>query len=146
MKRAKRNMNTAALLRKAEHDRKIDETRQGQTRQGLFECGMRSLDAMPARTCDDEDMDAEPYYFSDRGRSAARMFAELDEKSRQKRRKTLINLAAAKLPRKTQLYRKLLWAIYRNGADRKRSIAELSIDRGTYWRGIKIFLTLFKAR
>ena len=130
--------SAAALLRKAEHARIVNEVRHDHTRQREFERRFLSRDLPDSKAA---RADA-----SDGGRLAAATFARLDARTRRERQIAAINEAAAKLPRKSGWLRKLLWAIFRNGSDREQTMAELHISKSTYWRGVKFLLKFYPSQ
>ena len=127
-----------ALLRRAERFRLRDESRHNQTRQRRFERGFLSRD-MPNSLASR----AEP---SDGGKMMRAIVRHLDAEYDRRRREMLINIAAAKLPRRSAWLRALLWAIYRNGSNRRKTMAELGIPKPTYWWGVKFFLKFYSAQ
>ena len=139
-KRRKRRgvKSAAALLRKAEHDRLVNEAKHDQTRQRRFERGFLSRDLPDSKAA---RADA-----SDGGRQTAATFARLDASTRRDRQIAALNAAAAKLPRKSGWLRKLLWAIFRNGSDRERTMTELRIPKRTYWWGVRYFLDFYSSQ
>ena len=127
--------SAAALLRKAEHDRLVNEAKHDQTRQRRFERGFLSRDLPDSKAA---RADA-----SDGGRLTARLVAGLDAPTRRERQIAAVNTAAARLPRKPGWLRKLLWAIFRNGKNRELTMLELHLPKWQYWRGVKFFLDLY---
>ena len=77
------------------------------------------------------------------GRLTARLVEEIDAPTRRERQIAAVNLAAAKLPRRSGWLRKLLWAIFRNGRNRELTMRELHLPKWQYWRGVKYFLDLY---
>ena len=134
----RRVKSAAALLRKAEHDRLVNEAKHDQTHQRRFERGFLSRDLPDSKAA---RADA-----SDGGRQTAATFARLDASTRRERQIAALNAAAAKLPRKSGWLRKLLWAIFRNGSDRERTMAELHIPKRTYWWGVNFFLKFYSGQ
>ena len=129
--------NPQALLRRAERFRKANEARDDQTRQRRFERKFLSLD-MP-------DSEAARCDWSDNGRTVRRLLFALDDPFRRRRREACVRRAAARLPRQSVWLRPLLWAVYRNGSDRARTMAELGIPKRSYWWGLNFFLEFFSA-
>ena len=127
--------SAAALLRKAEHARIVNEVRYDHTRQREFERRFLSRDLPDSKAA---RADA-----SDGGRQTTAIFARLDASTRRDRQIAALNAAAAKLPRKSGWLRKLLWAIFRNGSDREQTMAELGIPKRTYWWGVNFFLKFY---
>lgn len=123
-----------ALLRKSERARLANEAAHDHTMQRKFELAFESRDLPGSRAANAEA--------SDRGKFAALAIRNLDADFLHKRRIMLLRRAAAKVPRKQPWLKKLLWAIYRNGSDRRKTRAELGLSRTTYWRGFKILLKL----
>ena len=135
-RRKRRGVKSAAgYLRIAERNRRANEAKHDQTRQRRFERNFLSRDlpdSMAARA------DA-----SDGGRLTARLVEEIDAPTRRERQIAAVNLAAAKLPRRSGWLRKLLWAIFRNGRNRELTMRELHLPKWQYWRGVKYFLDLY---
>ena len=127
--------SAAAILRKAEHDRCVNEAKHDQTRQRRFERNFLSRDLPDSKAA---RADA-----SDGGRLTARLVEGIDAPTRRERQIAAINAAAAKLPRRSGWLRKLLWAIFRNGRDRELTMLELHLPKWQYWRGVKFFLDLY---
>ena len=126
--------NAAALLRKAERDRIINEAKHDQTRQRRFERAFLSRDLPDSKAA---RADA-----SDRGRQVAATVTKVDAPTRRERQIAAVNGFAAKLPRKSGWLRKLIWAIFRNGSDREQTMAELCLPKSSYWWGVNFFLNL----
>ena len=118
-------MNELAYLRIAERNRKVDEVRQDHTRQREFEKRFESRD-LPNSRAAIADM-------TDGGRAAKSMGCRLDPKPKIDK-DAIIRKAALRLPRKPPILQKLLWAIYRNGKNREKTIKELGIGTTTYYR------------
>lgn len=135
-RRKRRGVKSAAgYLRIAERNRRVNEAKHDQTRQRRFERNFLSRnlpDSKAARA------DA-----SDGGRLTARLVEEIDAPTRRERQIAAVNLAAAKLPRRSGWLRKLLWAIFRNGRNRELTMRELHLPKWQYWRGVKYFLDLY---
>ena len=135
-RRKRRGVKSAAgYLRIAERNRRVNEAKHDQTRQPRFERNFLSRglpDSKAARA------DA-----SDGGRLTARLVEEIDAPTRRERQIAAVNLAAAKLPRRSGWLRKLLWAIFRNGRNRELTMRELHLPKWQYWRGVKYFLDLY---
>ena len=127
--------SAAAILRKAEHDRRVNEAKHDQTRQRRFERNFLSRDLPDSKAA---RADA-----SDGGRLTTRLVAGLDAPTRRERQIAAVNTAAARLPRRPGWLRKLLWAIFRNGKDRELTMLELHLPKWQYWRGVKFFLDLY---
>ena len=134
-RKRRRVKSAAALLRKAEHDRLVNEAKHDQTRQRRFERGFLSRDLPDSKAA---RADA-----SDQGRQTSDLVAGIDAPTRRERQIAAVNEAAAKLPRKSGWLRKLLWAIFRNGSDRERTMTELRIPKRTYWWGVNFFLKFY---
>lgn len=130
--------NAAALLRKAERNRLANEAIHDQTRQRQFERSFLSRD-MP-------DSLAARVEASDGGKMMRAIVRHVDAEYNQKRREMLMNIAAAKLPRRSAWLRALLWAIYRNGSNRRKTMAELGISKYQYWRGVKFLLNFYSVQ
>ena len=136
--RPRRNArNPAAYLRRAMHNMRTDEVRHDQTRQRRFERRFLSVD-MPDSVAARAD-------WSDTGLAVRRLVNALDDPFRRQRRLARMNRAAARLPRKSVWLRPLLWAIYRNGPDRERTMAELGISKSSYWWGVNFLLKFYSA-
>ena len=129
--------NPATLLRRAERFRLANEARDDQTRQRRFERRFLSVD-MPDSVAARAD-------WSDLGRQVRQLVSALDDPFRRQWRLARMNRAAARLPRKSVWLRPLLWAIYRNGPDREKTMAELGISKSTYWWGVNFFLKFYSA-
>ena len=135
-RRKRRGVKSAAgYLRIAERNRRVNEAKHDQTRQRRFERNFLSRD-LP-------DSKAAPADASDGGRLTARLVEEIDAPTRRERQIAAVNLAAAKLPRRSGWLRKLLWAIFRNGRNRELTMRELHLPKWQYWRGVKYFLDLY---
>ena len=138
-RRKRRGVKSAAgYLLIAERNRRANEAKHDQTRQRQFERNFLSRDlpdSMAARA------DA-----SDGGRLAARLVEGIDAPTRRERQIAAINVAAAKLPRRSGWLRKLLWGIFRNGKDRELTMLELHLPKWQYWRGVKYFLNLYSSQ
>ena len=130
--------NPAAYLRRAIHNLRVDEMRHDQTRQREFERRFESRDLPDSRAA---RADA-----SDNSRAINRLVRQMDEPVRQKLREMRVNQAAASLPRTSAWLRPLLWAIYRNGSNRKKTMSELGLSKSSYWWGVNFFLKFFSAR
>ena len=130
--------SAAALLRKAERDRIVNEAKHDQTRQREFERRFLSRD-LP-------DSQAARADASDAGRLVAATVARLDAPTRRERQIAAVNTAAARLPRKSGWLRKLLWAIFRNGSDREQTMAELRLSKSSYWWGVNFFLKFYSGQ
>ena len=133
--RRRKIRNAKGLLRRTEHNRIANEARDDQTRQRKFERSFESRD-LP-------DSEAARADASDGGRLTARLVEEIDAPTRRERQIAAVNLAAAKLPRRSGWLRKLLWAIFRNGRNRELTMRELHLPKWQYWRGVKYFLDLY---
>ena len=133
--RRRKVRNAKGLLRQTEHNRIANEARDDQTRQRKFERSFESRD-LP-------DSEAARADASDGGRLTARLVEEIDAPTRRERQIAAVNLAAAKLPRRSGWLRKLLWAIFRNGRNRELTMRELHLPKWQYWRGVKYFLDLY---
>ena len=135
-RRKRRGVKSAAgYLRIAERNRRVNEAKHDQTRQRRFERNFLSRD-LPDSTAARADA-------SDGGRLTARLVEEIDAPTRRERQIAAVNLAAAKLPRRSGWLRKLLWAIFRNGRNRELTMRELHLPKWQYWRGVKYFLDLY---
>ena len=130
--------SAAAILRKAEHDRRVNEAKHDQTRQRRFERGFLSRDLPDSKAA---RADA-----SDGGRLTARLVEGIDAPTRRERQIAAINAAAAKLPRRSGWLRKLLWAIFRNGRNRELTMLELHLPKRTYWWGVRYFLDFYSSQ
>ena len=135
-RRKRRGVKSAAgYLRIAERNRRVNEAKHDQTRQRRFERNFLSRDLPDSKAaCADA---------SDGGRLTARLVEEIDAPTRRERQIAAVNLAAAKLPRRSGWLRKLLWAIFRNGRNRELTMRELHLPKWQYWRGVKYFLDLY---
>ena len=111
------------------------QAKHDQTRQRRFERNFLSRDLPDSKAA---RADA-----SDGGRLTARLVEEIDAPTRRERQIAAVNLAAAKLPRRSGWLRKLLWAIFRNGRNRELTMRELHLPKWQYWRGVKYFLDLY---
>ena len=127
--------SAAGYLRIAERNRRVNEAKHDQTRQRRFERNFLSRDLPDSKAA---RADA-----SDGGRLTARLVEEIDAPTRRERQIAAVNLAAAKLPRRSGWLRKLLWAIFRNGRNRELTMRELHLPKWQYWRGVKYFLDLY---
>ena len=135
-RRKRRGVKSAAgYLRIAERNRRVNEAKHDQTRQRRFERNLLSRDLPDSKAA---RADA-----SDGGRLTARLVEEIDAPTRRERQIAAVNLAAAKLPRRSGWLRKLLWAIFRNGRNRELTMRELHLPKWQYWRGVKYFLDLY---
>ena len=135
-RRKRRGVKSAAgYLRIAERNRRVNEAKHDQTRQRRFERIFLSRDLPDSKAA---RADA-----SDGGRLTARLVEEIDAPTRRERQIAAVNLAAAKLPRRSGWLRKLLWAIFRNGRNRELTMRELHLPKWQYWRGVKYFLDLY---
>lgn len=135
-RRKRRGVKSAAgYLRIAERNRRVNEAKHDQTRQRRFERNFLSRDLPDSKAA---RADA-----SDGGRLTARLVEEIDAPTRRERQIAAVNLAAAKLPRRSGWLRKLLWAIFRNGRNRELTMRELHLPKWQYWRGGKYFLDLY---
>ncbi len=135
-RRKRRGVKSAAgYLRIAERNRRVNEAKHDQTRQRRFERNFLSRDLPDSKAA---RADA-----SDGGRLTARLVEEIDAPTRRERQIAAVNLAAAKLPRRSGWLRKLLWAIFRNGRNRELTMRELHLPKWQYWRGVKYFLDLY---
>ena len=135
-RRKRRGVTSAAgYLRIAERNRRVNEAKHDQTRQRRFERNFLSRDLPDSKAA---RADA-----SDGGRLTARLVEEIDAPTRRERQIAAVNLAAAKLPRRSGWLRKLLWAIFRNGRNRELTMRELHLPKWQYWRGVKYFLDLY---
>lgn len=135
-RRKRRGVKSAAgYLRIAERNRRVNEAKHDQTRQRRFERNFLSRDLPDSKAA---RADA-----SDGGRLTARLVEEIDAPTRRERQIAAVNLAAAKLPRRSGWLRKLLWAIFRNGRSRELTMRELHLPKWQYWRGVKYFLDLY---
>ena len=135
-RRKRRGVKSAAgYLRIAERNRRVNEAKHDQTRQRRFERNFLSRDLPDSKAA---RADA-----SDGGRLPARLVEEIDAPPRRERQIAAVNLAAAKLPRRSGWLRKLLWAIFRNGRNRELTMRELHLPKWQYWRGVKYFLDLY---
>lgn len=135
-RRKRRGVKSAAgYLRIAERNRRVNEAKHDQTRQRRFERNFLSWDLPDSKAA---RADA-----SDGGRLTARLVEEIDAPTRRERQIAAVNLAAAKLPRRSGWLRKLLWAIFRNGRNRELTMRELHLPKWQYWRGVKYFLDLY---
>ncbi len=121
-----------ALLAKAEHDRRCDEARHDRTNQRMFEKTFESRDLPDSRAAVADASDA--------GWQSRMIARSIDAERRRKLREERLMSACSRLPRRPKLYRKLLWAIYRNGRDRHTTMAELHIRKSAYWGGLKFLL------
>ena len=129
-RRKRRGVKSAAgYLRIAERNRRVNEAKHDQTRQRRFERNFLSRDLPDSKAA---RADA-----SDGGRLTARLVEEIDAPTRRERQIAAVNLAAAKLPRRSGWLRKLLWAIFRNGRNRELTMRELHLPKWQYWRGVK---------
>ena len=137
-RKRRRVKSAAAILRKAEHDRRVNEAKHDQTRQRRFERNFLSRDLPDSKAA---RADA-----SDGGRLTARLVEGIDAPTRRERQIAAINVAAAKLPRRSGWLRKLLWAIFRNGKDRELTMLELHLPKRTYWWGVKYFLDFYSSQ
>ena len=127
-RRKRRGVKSAAgYLRIAERNRRVNEAKHDQTRQRRFERNFLSRDLPDSKAA---RADA-----SDGGRLTARLVEEIDAPTRRERQIAAVNLAAAKLPRRSGWLRKLLWAIFRNGRNRELTMRELHLPKWQYWRG-----------
>ena len=135
-RRKRRGVKSAAgYLRIAERNRRVNEAKHDQTRQRRFERNFLSR-ALP-------DSEVARSDASDGVRLTARLVEEIDAPTRRERQIAAVNLAAAKLPRRSGWLRKLLWAIFRNGRNRELTMRELHLPKWQYWRGVKYFLDLY---
>ena len=134
----RRVKSAAALLRKAEHDRLVNEAKHDQTRQRRFERGFLSRDLPDSKAARADAADG--------GRLTARLVEGIDAPTRRERQIAAINVAAAKLPRRSGWLRKLLWGIFRNGRNREQTMLELHLPKWQYWRGVKYFLNLYSSQ
>lgn len=135
-RRKRRGVKSAAgYLRIAERNRRVNEAKHDQTRQRRFERNFLSRDLPDSKAA---RADA-----SDGGRLTARLVEEIDAPTRRERQIAAVNLAAAKMPRRSGWLRKLLWAIFRNGRNRELTMRELHLPKWQYWRGVKYFLDLY---
>ncbi len=123
-----RTSNIPALIHRAEKFRKANEYLEDQTRQRAFERKFVSRD-MPNSSAAIAD-------YSDGGRSVATTIRNIDAPARKAMRLNCIRRMAVRLPN-SGILRSLLWAIYRNGSNRRETIGELGINERTYWRGLK---------
>ena len=130
--------SAAALLRKAEHDRLVNEAKHDQTHQRRFERNFLSRDLPDSKAA---RADA-----SDGGRQTSDLVAGIDAPTWRERQIAAINAAAARLPRKPGWLRKLLWAIFRNGSDREQTMAELNLSKSSYWWGVNFFLKFYSGQ
>lgn len=128
----------AALLRKSEAARRTNEAIHDHTLQRQFELSFESRD-LPGSLASKSDA-------SDRGRFAAVAVRNLDADYRRRRREGLIRQAAAKVPRNRMWLRTLLWAIYRNGSDRQKTMTELGLPKRSYWWGLKYFSNIYLSK
>ena len=135
-RRKRRGVKSAAgYLRIAERNRRVNEAKHDQTRQRRFKRNFLSRDLPDSKAA---RADA-----SDGGRLTARLVEEIDAPTRRERQIAAVNLAAAKLPRRSGWLRKLLWAIFRNGRNRELTMRELHLPKWQYWRGVRYFLDLY---
>ena len=135
-RRKRRGVKSAAgYLRIAERNRRVNEAKHDQTRQRRFERNFLSRDLPDSKAA---RADA-----SDGGRLTARLVEEIDAPTRRERQIAAVNLAAAKLPRRSGGLCKRLWAIFRNGRNRELTMRELHLPKWQYWRGVKYFLDLY---
>lgn len=135
-RRKRRGVKSAAgYLRIAERNRRVNEAKHDQTRQRRFERNFLSRDLPDSKAARADASDGE--------RLTARLVEEIDAPTRRERQIAAVNLAAAKLPRRSGWLRKLLWAIFRNGRNRELTMRELHLPKWQYWRGVKYFLDLY---
>ena len=138
-RRKRRGVKSAAgYLRIAERNRRVNEAKHDQTRQRRFERNFLSRD-LP-------DSKATRADASDGGRLAARLVEGIDAPTRRERQIAAVNVAAAKLPRRSGWLRKLLWAIFRNGRNRELTMRELHLPKRTYWWGVRYFLDFYSSQ
>jgi len=126
--------NGRAYLRRSEHNRLANDTKHDQTRQRRFERKFESRDLPDSR--------AARAGATDGGRQAA---ATRNYETRRNAEwyEAKVREAAARLPRRLKRFRALLWAIYRNGRERRVSIAELGTSEGWYRWGLKKLLKFY---
>ena len=134
----RRVKSAAGYLLIAERNRRANEAKHDQTRQRRFERNFLSRDLPDSKAA---RADA-----SDGGRLAARLVEGIDAPTRRERQIAAINVAAAKLPRRSGWLRKLLWGIFRNGRNREQTMLELHLPKWQYWRGVKYFLNLYSSQ
>ncbi|MCR5414937.1 MAG: hypothetical protein K6F50_09480 [Kiritimatiellae bacterium] len=127
-----------ALLARAERNRICDETRNDRTRQRTFERRFESRDLPDSRAAFADASDA--------GWMSRMIERSLDAEYRRWAREFRLQSAAASLPRRPGMLRRLLWAIYRNGRERSVTMAELNMPARTYWWGVKNLLKFFSAQ
>ncbi len=126
-----------AYLKAAARNRKADEARHDGNKQREFERRFESRDLPGSRA---SIADA-----CDRGWEVAKTVNQIDSEFHARNREAIIRAAAAKLPRRLPWLQKLLWAVYRNGRNRRESMAELRLSNSSYWWGLTFLLKFFSA-
>lgn len=126
-----------ALLAKAERDRRADEVRHDRSKQRLFERSFESRDLSGSSAA---VADA-----SDNHHAANKATVSIDAEFHARNRDAIMRADAAQLPRRLPWLQKLLWAVYRNGRNRRESMAELRLSNSSYWWGLTFLLKFFSA-
>jgi len=129
-----RPQNAGAYLRRSEQNRIANETKHDHTRQRAFERRFESRDLPDSRAA---KADA-----SDGGRIAAGVRG-FETRKDIGWYETKVRVAAAKLPRHPPILQKLLWAVFRNGPNRRKSRQQMHISESTYRWGLGILLKCF---
>ena len=129
--RRRKVRNAKGLLRRTEHNRIANETRDDQTRQRKFERSFESRD-LP-------DSEAARADASDGERCVRKIEIRLDADYHRERRERLIRQAAVGL---SGTLKRILWGIFR-GEDRRERIRLSGVPKATYFWGLEKLLKLF---
>ena len=129
--RRRKVRNAKGLLRRTEHNRIANETRDDQTRQRKFERSFESRDF--------PDSEAARADASDGGRCVRKIEIRLDADYHRERRERLIRQAAVGL---SGALKRILWGIFR-GEDRRERIKLSGVPKATYFWGLEKLLKLF---
>ena len=121
------------LLRRAERCRRANEYAHDQTRQRRFEQSFLSADCCP-------DEVGDPYDYGDCGRSARRMFREIDAPVVERIRELRFAAAIEAVPKE---WRKMLRLI-RQGVPRITIWRLCRISRATYFRRLEAMRLMFE--
>jgi len=120
--------NGRYLVRRVAKFEKANEFKHDQTRQRQFERRFESRDLPDSRAA---RADA-----SDGGRGSADIRG-FESRRNAKWYETKVREAAARLPDNLKRYRRLLWAIYRNGKKKRISKRQLGVSNWWYREGLR---------
>ena len=129
--RRRKVRNAKGLLRRTEHNRIANETRDDQTRQRKFERSFESRDLPGSEAARADASDGE--------RCVRKIEIRLDADYHRERRERLIRQAAVGL---SGTLKRILWGIFR-GEDRRERIRLSGVPKATYFWGLEKVLKVF---